>query len=258
MNDVVSLYDQIADEYLPTMYTSNSWTGYVDLKEKQSVLRLWKLPNKNSSNEILLDLGMGPGRWSMFFLKLNFKKVYGVDISEQMVKVALKNVKNKNFLPIFADMKDLRLDSNSFDKIFCFRAFKYSSEPEKVLKEVKRVMKSKGSFILEVSNNSLMNVFLKHLSELIIILFNPPLKSRWRYFLRATFYTDKDIDQLLKRVGLKTEKKEALFVLPSIPVPTLNNLITPLFIFLDSFFLKILPKRLFCRSWIFLIKKENE
>lgn len=257
MSDVVEIYDRLADEYLPSMYERNSWTRYVDEQEKKTVLYLFNLPDDRSKQQTILDVGMGPGRWSKFFINLNLKKVVGVDISSKMVKLARKNIPNRNFYPILADMKKLPFKNSSFDKVFCFRAFKYSSEPDLVINEISRVVHSEGMFILEVSNKSLLNISLRFMSRLIVMLFSPPLESRWRYFQRAFFYSNEDIKKMLKRNGLKAVKVKPLFVLPSIPLLTLGNLLTPFLIKLDALLLNVLPSSLFCRSWVFLAKKEN-
>lgn len=256
MNDVVDIYDRLAKEYLSSMYTENSWTRYVDKVEKETILKFWKIKSGERGKQVVLDLGMGPGRWSKFFLELGFKKVYGVDIAPNMVKIAKKEIKNKNFHPSLADFKKLPFKQGMFDKMFCFRAFKYSSYPESSLKEVRRVLKPKGTFILEVSNKSLSNVLLKRVSALIVFL-NPKLslESRFRYFYRARFYSLKDIKILTGQAQFQIIQQKPLFVLPSIPLPLTKSSSVVVYKALDLLLSKILPSNLFARSWVFLIKK---
>lgn len=258
MNDITQLYDSLGECYLSNMYTNNSWTIYVDEKEKQTVREFWNLSKDRANSEEILDLGMGPGRWSLFFVNLGFGKVYGLDISSSMVAAAIKRISSRNFIAKVGDMEKLPYKSSMFDKVFCFRAFKYSHHPGEALQEISRVMKKDGTFLLEISNKSLFNEIVSFISTFILLL-NPKIKpdSRWRYFLNANFYSDKQIRKLAKKCGLRVIKDEALFVLPSIPLPSLFGWTTSLLRLFDNLLFASLPKRWFARSWIFLMVKKE-
>lgn len=252
-NDVLDLYNKVGGGYLFSMFTNNKWTRYVDSKEKEIVSEYINFSGYNKDRDNILDLGMGPGRWSKFFLEMGFKKVYGLDIAEEMVKSARTNILKKNFYPKVGEIEKIPFNKNYFDYVFCFRAFKYLSDPNKGLKEIRRVIKSDGKFILEFSNKSLLNKFFKVVSFCVLIIYPKlSLESRYRYFQRANFYSKDEMETLLHKNNFKILKYQPLFVLPSIPIPT-NRATLKIFTVLNDVLLKLLPNKWFARSWVFLI-----
>lgn len=253
MTETERLYNLLGKNYLLSMYTSNVWTRYVDNMEKRAVVKIWDMKPGQNKQESILDLGMGPGRWSKFFIALGFKKVVGLDISLGMVKAAGEYVSDPKFKAVKGDMESMPFAKDSFDKIFSFRAFKYVSSPRKVIGEIKRVLKPKGTGVLEFSNKSLSNMTLKYIS-LAVVKLNPHirLESRFRYFAKARFYSKTEVFKLINSNGFHVKSYRYFALLPSIPLP-------PSFMWLwtklDNVLFMVLPKQLFSRSLIFLISK---
>ena len=75
---------------------------------------------------------------------------YGIDISEGQLYFARKKSKKlKNFTPTIGDYHDLsKFGSDFFDVVFVVEALCYSTQKEKVLSEVFRVLKKGGKFII--------------------------------------------------------------------------------------------------------------
>lgn len=258
MSDVVKLFDTLGGSYLSGMYTSNDWTRYVDKKEKEVISRILELNvEERVKKEKILDLGMGPGRWSNFFIERGFREVYGLDVAPKMVSYAKKNIQSKAFKAVVGDMQALPFEENFFDKVFSFRSFKYLYKPRVALREIARVLNPSGVFLLEISNKSLLNVLLVYLAKFMIKI-NPalPLESRWRYYLRVRFYTQEKIQNLIQDAGFKIITLEPLFILPSIPLPP-NKKTIRFWRLLDIILFEILPQKWFVRSWVFLMKKQK-
>lgn len=253
MTETEDLYDLLGKDYLNSMYLNNIWTNYVDRNEKSAVVEIWDLNPGKNKDEAIVDLGMGPGRWSKFFISSGFKKVVGLDLSLQMVEAARKYVSNPKFEAVKGDMTSLPFVKNSFDKVFCFRAFKYVPNSEMAIREIKRVLKPKGTGVLEFSNKTLLNMVLKYIS-LAVVKLNPhiPIESRFRYFVKAKFYSKKEVFELINLNGLSVSSYRYFALLPSIP---LASNFTWLWVKLDRVLFRILPKNLFSRSLIFLISK---
>lgn len=257
--DISKFYDALAGNYLSSMYTDNNWTGLVDKREKEIVKSVWNIQSqKTISDEILLDLGMGPGRWSRFFLDQGFGRVYGVDIAPGMVNYAKQTICDRNFKAVISNMQKLPFSQNEFDRVFCFRAFKYLDNPDAAVEEINRVMKRKGTFFLEVSNKSFLNISLKLISKILVNFGRDLLlESKWRYFNKTNFYSQKDIQKMMSRHNLKIISCQPIFVLPSIPIPAVNQKISQAWNFFDLILMKSLPKRWFARSWVFVISKDE-
>ncbi len=102
------------------------------------------------SDDKVLDIGYGNG----YFLKYLYKKaksdLYGIDISDDMVKQATKKNKavakqGKLHLQI-GDCCDLRFEDNTFMAISSINTVYFWSDTLKGLSEIYRVLKSGGSF----------------------------------------------------------------------------------------------------------------
>jgi ubiquinone/menaquinone biosynthesis C-methylase UbiE len=108
------------------------------------------LANQVKEGEKILDLGCGNGR---FFELLKNKKVeyFGVDISEDLLKIAKKRYSQAKFY--LFDGLSLPFEDNFFDKVFCLATFHHlPSKKYRILflKEIWRVLKPQGKLYLTV------------------------------------------------------------------------------------------------------------
>ncbi len=99
------------------------------------------------SNQKVLDLGCGNGRFSELF---NQKQYVGIDISENLVEVARKKYPDKKF--IVYDGLNLPFSENSFDLVFSIAVFHHLPKPirEKLFIQVKKILKPGGKFLISV------------------------------------------------------------------------------------------------------------
>ncbi|MFC2104956.1 class I SAM-dependent methyltransferase, partial [Bacteroidota bacterium] len=77
--------------------------------------------NNVSPNPILLDIASGTGDLAIEALKLNPKKVIGVDISKEMLNIGIDKIKKRGLQDIIelrlGDSENLNFDNNSFHGI---------------------------------------------------------------------------------------------------------------------------------------------
>lgn len=85
----------------------------------------------------ILDLGSGTGLLSEFL----GKKVHQVDVSKGMLLLSRGR-------RVQADIENLPFKSDRFDYVLSFSALMNAEHPEAVIKEVKRVLKPSGTFIV--------------------------------------------------------------------------------------------------------------
>ncbi|NVM02957.1 MAG: methyltransferase domain-containing protein [Candidatus Helarchaeota archaeon] len=99
----------------------------------------------NKGNKIL-DLGCGSGRAVKYFIDREFKGV-GIDLSDEMLKLARENVKNGEFYK--KDFTQLDFGNNSFDAIISFFALNHIEKEKfkKIISDCKKILK-KGGFLL--------------------------------------------------------------------------------------------------------------
>lgn len=134
------IYARFYDSYLKLV-----WFGK-DQKFRDYILSFLDI-KKNSK---VLDVGCGTGTFAIMIAK-KAKKVVGIDASKAMINTAKKKSKelgNVEFIEAIAE--DLPFDDNSFDIVLSSMTLHHLPSKDKIiaLKEMKRVLKPKGQFLL--------------------------------------------------------------------------------------------------------------
>jgi ubiquinone/menaquinone biosynthesis C-methylase UbiE len=111
----------------------------------------------NNKDNIIADIGCGTG----FVFELISKKYknqninfYGIDPAKGMLKIANNKIKDKRITFKEGSFEKIPLKNNSVDKIISTLALHWATSIDNGLKELKRVLKRKGSIdILMVEKN---------------------------------------------------------------------------------------------------------
>jgi len=108
--------------------------------------------DKEIKNKLVLDAGCRVGDYSIGLIKKGAKKVIGVDLSKECVKIARKKyAKNKNLNFQISDIKNLKIFKDSaFDITLCVGTIFYlpSDKMKKTLNEFIRVTKPNGIILV--------------------------------------------------------------------------------------------------------------
>lgn len=103
----------------------------------------------------ILDIATGTGDFAIEALKLNPDEVVGVDISEGMLDVGRKKLKDRGISNVrleFGDSEELKYEDASFDAVIVAFGVRNFENLEKGLSEIRRVLKPGGvAMILELS-----------------------------------------------------------------------------------------------------------
>jgi len=96
----------------------------------------------------VLEIGIGVGTDSLQYAK-NGSKVYGIDLTENAVRLTRKHFKLNGLKGTFnvGDAENLDFDDNFFDLIFSFGVLHHTPNPDVALKEIFRVLKPGGKII---------------------------------------------------------------------------------------------------------------
>jgi len=118
----------------------------------------WVLSNTDKPELDILDLGCGPGLYSELFAGKGHN-VTGVDFSENSIKYAREEAKNKNLDIKYLNKSyiDLDLQETQFDLVLLvFTDFGplLPDERNNLLSVIKRVLKPGGMFIFDVLNDN--------------------------------------------------------------------------------------------------------
>jgi ubiquinone/menaquinone biosynthesis C-methylase UbiE len=138
-------YDRIANKY-DTQYDNYYWMLFNEITKK--------LVEKYIKEEYhILDLGAGTGYWT-YWLSERVESVYALEPSEKMLEICKDKTKNfKNIKYIKALAEDMPFDDESFDIINAQGdVLSYVEDLDKVLLEIKRVLKNDGILIASVDS----------------------------------------------------------------------------------------------------------
>lgn len=125
--------------------------------QHQNIFHNWFLKiNKNIAGIIkpdegqsLLDIGCG---WGLLLKELALMgknlKLFGIDISPEMVIRAKKECKNYDIRIVQGSADKLPYQNNQFDIVTCILSFHHHPDSLKSLKEMYRVLKPEGKLIL--------------------------------------------------------------------------------------------------------------
>lgn len=186
-------FNRIAHRYDEWYQTK---TGrYMDRTEKWLVFSMMKRRSGKA-----LDLGCGTGNYILELLRRRFD-VIGLDASDGMLEVA----RSKGLNCIKGDAYSLPFPDESFDLVLSVTMFEFIHEPERVLKEIYRVLTPGGEVVMGTMNGRSAWFISKRLKSLFI-------ETAHRY---ARFYTPKELEELLERVGFKEIESAGVIFFPS-------------------------------------------
>lgn len=95
----------------------------------------------------VLDIACGEG-YGAALLSTAATQVTGVDINEPAIKNAAEKYRKKNLTFLQGDVRQIPLDDASIDVITSFETLEHVAEHEKVLKELRRVLKPEGILLI--------------------------------------------------------------------------------------------------------------
>jgi ubiquinone/menaquinone biosynthesis C-methylase UbiE len=139
--------------------------------------------------KVLLDVGSSIGLIEHKLQAKGLKKIIGIEPSKDAVKFAKKRLKKVEFY--VSNASDLKVKDKSIDIVTMLDVIEHvpaNSEPE-ALKEVSRVLKKGGKFLLTTPNRS---------------LFVNLLDPAWYFGHRH--YAPEDIKKLVEAQGMKVRK----------------------------------------------------
>ena len=155
-----STFNQQADTYDEDIHGQHARTLYPVLLSK-----LAHIPFQRA-----LDLGCGTGEMMKMLLQSDDQReLYGIDLSEKMLSVAEGKLSGKVQL-VLGDSEHLPFVDNFFDVVYCNDSFHHYPAPENVIREVQRVLKPGGTFLIgdcwqPLIGRAIMNFYMRHSKE---------------------------------------------------------------------------------------------
>lgn len=129
--------------------SNNIFSSNIFLQARYQMV-LDRIP-KLTKNKKVIDVGCGDGVLS-YLIKIKKKgKIFGIDPSPEAIKIARKKfdeLKIKDCSFKIGSGYNLPFRSNSFDFAVAADVIEHVNKPEKMLKEIRRILKKKGKIIL--------------------------------------------------------------------------------------------------------------
>jgi ubiquinone/menaquinone biosynthesis C-methylase UbiE len=201
---IQEIYDKESRRYDEKRYLNLSGQ-YIDQMEREYIFKFLK-------GKSILDLGTGTGRFVIPLAKEGFD-VTGIDISQSMLEIATKKMREANETVQLLQMNSEKLafPDSTFDVVICGHAFKYM-HPLRTLSESHRVLKRGGRIIIifETSSHPLRKFLLliKRCN-----FFAELLERLDSGFPISNFYSISEVTNMLERIGFKVIYKKPLFLL---------------------------------------------
>ena len=147
---VATMFDNISKEYdgLNRVISFG-----IDVSWRKKVT---KIVSRNNPKQIL-DIATGTGDLALMMSKLNPDKIIGLDISAGMLEVGKQKIAKANLSDqiemVVGDSENMPFEDNTFDAITVSFGVRNFANLDKGLKEIRRVLKPNGTFVvLETSN----------------------------------------------------------------------------------------------------------
>jgi len=99
-----------------------------------------------TDEDTILDVACGNGRLLRMLSQKAKINAFGIDISEEMIKIASKDNEQINFVVCSADQTPF--DDNKFDLIIVCCAFHHFVHPQAFMTEAERILKSGGKLLI--------------------------------------------------------------------------------------------------------------
>jgi ubiquinone/menaquinone biosynthesis C-methylase UbiE len=199
LNKSTKFYDNDSKRVLG--YLNHPLHKYQKMKRYEHALEMLKL-NKNDN---VLEIGCGVG-YQIPEIAKRCKNYIGIDFSKESLK-SCKKIKNVKL--IYADAHKLPFKENYFDAALIIDVLENLDNPEKALKEAKRVLKYNGKLVISVPNYYSFYGLTKFILEKIGEWKHKPVPpiDNW--------YTPLSIISTLKEYSFKIEEiRSSFFFLP--------------------------------------------
>ncbi|MCG9794146.1 bifunctional demethylmenaquinone methyltransferase/2-methoxy-6-polyprenyl-1,4-benzoquinol methylase UbiE [Flavobacterium algicola] len=120
----------------------------IDVKWRKNVLEIVKKSKPNT----ILDIATGTGDLAILMAQTKAEKIIGLDISAGMLEVGEKKIAAKNLSKtiemVLADSENMPFENDYFDAITVAFGVRNFENLEKGLKEILRVLKPGGVFVI--------------------------------------------------------------------------------------------------------------
>lgn len=148
----------------------------------------------------VLDIGCGGG-FLTNYLAQKGAMVVGLDQSKESLSLAAQYDSTKSVTYLYGDAYHLPFENAEFDFVFAMDFLEHVEEPQRVIAQASRVLKTNGAFFYHTFNKN----FLAWLMVIKFVEWFLPKTPKNLHILRL-FIKPKDLFAMLQKSGLKNKK----------------------------------------------------
>lgn len=104
------------------------------------------------SQKRALDIGCNEGAFSRILCEKGYECL-GIDIDDKRIETARRSLNSERLKFEVQNATELGTPDGSYDLILCLEVIEHLDDPEKLLDEIRRVMKPEGLLIISTPNN---------------------------------------------------------------------------------------------------------
>jgi ubiquinone/menaquinone biosynthesis C-methylase UbiE len=143
--------EKMLDKYDPDAFHHHS-NPFVRFIERMRVKAIFKVIDIRKE-DCIIEIGCGAGN---VIEKASTCKLFGVDISSSVFRKARERLNEKVHL-FQGDAQNLPCKDQAFTRIICAEVLEHLLDPSVALDEMARVLKTEGTAIISIPNESLIN-----------------------------------------------------------------------------------------------------
>ncbi len=162
--DTYALFKQILDDSNKGRYDAELWqycslfaTPEGTAREVRYVYDLCRLAHFDPQDKVILDAGCGFGRLAFVLMMMGAQKVCGIDLYENRLYTLQHIIQDYNLsekLEAFLeDVAQMHYANQTFDMVLSVEAISHYYDVLSALKEIARVLKRGGVFVIADGNN---------------------------------------------------------------------------------------------------------
>ncbi len=158
MTNIWNIYAKIYDQYIGNSEKDEELFNYIT-----------QFLNKD---DILYDGACGTGIFSIELSK-HVKQIYACDLSENMIAKTDEKIKKQNIHNIktkIDDITNIGYEDNTFDAAITPNVIHLLDNPDKTLKELKRIVKKDGIIIIPTYITKVQNKYLEKIGKIVFAL----------------------------------------------------------------------------------------
>ena len=156
------------------------------------------MPNKEHLEHVL-DLGCGPGFWTIELTKHGVKRVHAADLTEKVLLLAkercqIYNCKETEFS--IQNAESMTFANNTFDHVNCQGVIHHTPNTEAAVGEIARVLKHRGTASLSVYFKNYLLRNWKYLAWVGQILSGMGVQLKGRE--RENIFLESEVDEIVR------------------------------------------------------------